>query len=47
VAIEDEAFIGHGVMFINDRYPRSATPEGGLQTVNVSPEGERDGHTMG
>ena len=33
VSIEDEAFIGHGVMFINDRYPRSATTEGGLQTV--------------
>jgi acetyltransferase-like isoleucine patch superfamily enzyme len=31
VAIEDEAFIGHGVMFINDRYPR-ATAEGRLQT---------------
>jgi UDP-2-acetamido-3-amino-2,3-dideoxy-glucuronate N-acetyltransferase len=32
VTIEDEAFIGHGVMFINDRYPRSATAEGSLQT---------------
>jgi acetyltransferase-like isoleucine patch superfamily enzyme len=32
VTIEDEAFIGHGVMFINDRYPRSATPEGAMQT---------------
>jgi UDP-2-acetamido-3-amino-2,3-dideoxy-glucuronate N-acetyltransferase len=31
VTIEDEAFIGHGVMFINDRYPR-ATAGGGLQT---------------
>lgn len=31
VAIEDEAFIGHGVMFINDRYPR-ATNDGTLQT---------------
>jgi UDP-2-acetamido-3-amino-2,3-dideoxy-glucuronate N-acetyltransferase len=31
VAIEDEVFVGHGVMFINDRYPR-ATAEGGLQT---------------
>lgn len=31
VIIEDEAFIGHGVMFINDRYPR-ATAEGRLQT---------------
>jgi UDP-2-acetamido-3-amino-2,3-dideoxy-glucuronate N-acetyltransferase len=32
VTIEDEAFIGHGVMFINDRYPRSATESGALQT---------------
>jgi UDP-2-acetamido-3-amino-2,3-dideoxy-glucuronate N-acetyltransferase len=32
VSIEDEAFIGHGVMFINDRYPRSATASGALQT---------------
>lgn len=31
VTIEDEVFIGHGVMFINDRYPRSATPDGELQ----------------
>ena len=25
VTIEDEVFIGHGVMFINDRYPRATT----------------------
>ena len=31
VTIEDEVFIGHGVMFINDRYPR-ATARGRLQT---------------
>jgi UDP-2-acetamido-3-amino-2,3-dideoxy-glucuronate N-acetyltransferase len=31
VTIEDEVFIGHGVMFINDRYPR-ATTEGQLQS---------------
>lgn len=31
VTIEDEVFVGHGVMFINDRYPR-ATAEGRLQT---------------
>lgn len=31
VTIEDEAFIGHGVMFINDPEPR-ATANGGLQT---------------
>lgn len=31
VTIEDEVFVGHGVMFINDRYPR-ATTDGNLQT---------------
>jgi acetyltransferase-like isoleucine patch superfamily enzyme len=31
VAIEDDVFVGHGVMFINDRYPR-ATSAGRLQT---------------
>ena len=25
VTIEDEVFVGHGVIFINDRYPRAAT----------------------
>ena len=32
VTIEDEAFIGHGVMFINDKYPRSTTEAGSLQS---------------
>jgi acetyltransferase-like isoleucine patch superfamily enzyme len=32
VTIEDNVFIGHGVMFINDLYPRSTTTTGGLQT---------------
>jgi acetyltransferase-like isoleucine patch superfamily enzyme len=32
VTIEDNVFIGHGVAFINDTYPRATTPEGGLQT---------------
>ena len=32
VEIEDEVFIGHGVMFINDRYPRATNPDGSLQT---------------
>ena len=31
VTIEDDVFIGHGVMFINDTYPR-ATSNGQLQT---------------
>jgi acetyltransferase-like isoleucine patch superfamily enzyme len=32
VTIEDGVFIGHGVMFINDSYPRAVTMEGALQT---------------
>jgi len=32
VAIEDGVFVGHGVMFINDRFPRALTPDGRLQT---------------
>ncbi len=32
VTIEDEVFIGHGVTFINDTYPRATTAEGELQT---------------
>lgn len=32
VTIEDNVFIGHGVVFINDMYPRATTPGGGLQT---------------
>jgi len=35
VEILDEAFIGHGVMFANDRFPRSVTDDG-------KPKGERD-----
>lgn len=32
VTVEDNVFIGHGVIFINDSYPRATTAEGGLQT---------------
>ena len=32
VTIEDGVFIGHGVTFINDSYPRATTSEGHLQT---------------
>src|SRR6188474_3080451 len=32
VTIEDEVFIGHGVIFINDRYPRATAAGGALQT---------------
>ena len=32
VTIEDQVFIGHGVMFINDTYPRATASTGELQT---------------
>ena len=32
VTIEDNVFIGHGVTFVNDSYPRATTPEGEIQT---------------
>jgi acetyltransferase-like isoleucine patch superfamily enzyme len=32
VVIEDEVFVGHGVMFTNDRYPRSTNADGALQS---------------
>jgi UDP-2-acetamido-3-amino-2,3-dideoxy-glucuronate N-acetyltransferase len=35
VLIEDEVFVGHGVMFINDRRPRATRPDG-------SPQAEED-----
>jgi acetyltransferase-like isoleucine patch superfamily enzyme len=35
VTIEDEVFVGHGVMFTNDRYPRATGPAG-------APKGDGD-----
>jgi UDP-2-acetamido-3-amino-2,3-dideoxy-glucuronate N-acetyltransferase len=32
VTIEDEVFVGHGVTFINDRFPRATNAHGKLQT---------------
>jgi len=32
VTIEDEVFIGHGVMFINDLYPRATNEDASIQT---------------
>jgi UDP-2-acetamido-3-amino-2,3-dideoxy-glucuronate N-acetyltransferase len=32
VTIEDEVFIGHGVMFTNDRFPRATNPDGSPQS---------------
>jgi acetyltransferase-like isoleucine patch superfamily enzyme len=32
VSIEDEVFVGHGVMFTNDRLPRATNPDGTPQS---------------
>ncbi|HEY3139271.1 MAG TPA: acyltransferase [Blastocatellia bacterium] len=32
VTVEDEVFIGHGVMFTNDLYPRATNDDGSVQT---------------
>ena len=50
VAIEDEVFIGHGVMFTNDLYPRATAPGGALQTEadwRVLPTRVRKGASIG
>ena len=50
VVIEDNVFIGHGVMFTNDAYPRATTPDGDLQTEadwKVQPTVIRRGASIG
>jgi acetyltransferase-like isoleucine patch superfamily enzyme len=50
VIIEDNVFIGHGVTFINDTYPRATTAEGDLQTEKdwkVEPTIVRRGASVG
>jgi UDP-2-acetamido-3-amino-2,3-dideoxy-glucuronate N-acetyltransferase len=32
VVLEDEVFVGHGVMFTNDLYPRASNEDGSLKT---------------
>ncbi len=34
VTIKDAVFIGHGVLFINDRHPRATRPDGSLQSAD-------------
>jgi UDP-2-acetamido-3-amino-2,3-dideoxy-glucuronate N-acetyltransferase len=34
VTIEDGVFVGHGVTFINDRYPRATTADGRMQNAD-------------
>jgi len=31
VRIGDGVFVGHGVMFVNDKHPRATNPDGSLQ----------------
>jgi UDP-2-acetamido-3-amino-2,3-dideoxy-glucuronate N-acetyltransferase len=50
VTIEDHVFIGHGVMFINDSYPRATTADGELQTAadwKVEPTVVKNGASIG
>jgi acetyltransferase-like isoleucine patch superfamily enzyme len=50
VTIEDEVFVGHGVMFINDIEPRAANPDGTLQTEadwTIVPTRVRKGASLG
>jgi acetyltransferase-like isoleucine patch superfamily enzyme len=50
VTIEDNVFIGHGVTFINDTYPRATNPDGGLQTEadwTVEPTLVKEGASIG
>ena len=50
VTIEDEVFLGHGVMFINDRFPQATTASGELRTESdwqVIPTVVRKGASIG
>ncbi len=50
VTIEDGVFIGHGVVFVNDTYPRATTAAGELQTDkdwSVEPTMVRRGASIG
>lgn len=50
VSIEDNVFVGHGVTFINDVYPRATTEDGDLQTQadwKVEPTVVKKGASIG
>ncbi len=50
VIVEDGVFIGHGVMFTNDKYPRSVNEDGSMQTERdwkVVPTYVRKGASIG
>jgi UDP-2-acetamido-3-amino-2,3-dideoxy-glucuronate N-acetyltransferase len=37
VEIHDEVFVGHGVLFVNDKYPRATTDDGTLKAAGDWP----------
>jgi len=50
VTVEDNVFIGHGVMFINDSFPRATNEDGRLQTESdwkVEPTVVKQGASIG
>ncbi len=50
VTIEDDVFVGHNVVFINDRYPRAVNASGKLQGPNdwqLEPTVVRSGASLG
>jgi acetyltransferase-like isoleucine patch superfamily enzyme len=50
VSIEDNVFVGHGVIFINDVYPRATAADGQLQTEadwKVEPTVVKKGASIG
>ena len=50
VTLEEEVFIGHGVTFINDRFPRATNGDGRLQTEadwNCVPTSVKRGASIG
>ncbi|WIY54220.1 acyltransferase [Devosia sp. YIM 151766] len=50
VVLEDGVFLGHGVMFTNDRYPRALNRDGSLQSASdwtLEPTRVRQGASIG
>jgi UDP-2-acetamido-3-amino-2,3-dideoxy-glucuronate N-acetyltransferase len=50
VHVEDNVFIGHGVMFTNDKYPRATNPDGSPQSEadwQVVPITVKEGASIG
>lgn len=50
VIVEDFVFVGHGVMFTNDKYPRATNPDNSLKTErdwNVTPILVKRGASIG